>query len=77
MIFRLVNVGRDKFTGEVDVRSADELLSKVRRHLRSSDVSISETGSVLVGGWRPVGSVEPVGDVAAMQFKKWLEASNG
>jgi len=73
MRYRLVNVGRGKYTGEVDVRSFGELLKAVRRHLRSREVQIDDEGVVLVGGMRRVGQVEPVGDVARMQFRKWFE----
>ena len=73
MRFRLVALGRDKFTGEVEVQSLGELLGKVRRHLRSRSVEIANDGAVFVGAARPVGRIEPVGDIARVRFERWFE----
>ncbi len=68
--FRLVNVGRSKFCGDVLVRNPEALMRAVSRHLMSSDVSIDEDGTVLAG-FRPVGRIEPLNDLAAQMLKNW------
>lgn len=75
MIFRLVDIGRSKFCGEVRARSADALLRAVGKHLMSSDVAITSSGTVLVGGFRPVGKVEPTDDLSRRQLELWCEES--
>lgn len=45
-------------------------MREVMKHLASSDVSIGEDGSVMAG-LRSVGRIEPVGDLARMQFSLW------
>ncbi len=68
--FRLVNIGRDKFCGEAKCSSGDELLAVVCRHLRSRDVWLTSDGQVYAG-FRQVGQVEPIGDVAAAALNSW------
>jgi hypothetical protein len=70
--FRLIDIGRNRFNGIATANSGAELLKAVCRHLASSNVSITAEGVVLAG-MRNVGRVEGVGDVAAAQFKRWLE----
>lgn len=61
--WKLFEVGRGKFTGEVTVSNEAELLREVRKHLASRGVDIEyddaeeTTGTVLVGGYRAVGKV--------------------
>jgi hypothetical protein len=66
--FRLVNVGRDKVTREVECGRWNDLLREVGKHLRSSDIDVSDAGTVLVGGFRPVGRIEPLDALA----REWL-----
>lgn len=61
--WKLLEVGRGKFTGEVTVSNESELLREVQKHLASRGVDIEyddpeeTTGTVLVGGFRAVGKV--------------------
>jgi hypothetical protein len=70
--FRLVEVGRGKWTGEICARSASDLLRQIRRHLASSVVEVTEDGAILVGGFRSVGRVEPLHDIAKAQLARWV-----
>jgi hypothetical protein len=72
--FDLVEIGRAKFTGRVQVNSLDDLFDEVAKHLRSGDIELNPAGMVIVGGFRPVGNVRPANDIAAAQFKRWVEA---
>lgn len=60
--WRLQDVGRDKFTGEVAVKNEGELLNAVKSHLMSDGVALEDGGHgdrssliVTVGGLREVG----------------------
>jgi hypothetical protein len=62
MLYELVNVGRDNVRRTVDCDNDQQLVREVSKHLLSRDVAIvwdeTETrGTVLVGGYRPVGEV--------------------
>jgi len=68
--FRLVDIGRLRHNGIVAAITPDDLVTAVLKHLRSSDVSITADG-VVMAGFRRVGSVEPIGELATAQFKRW------
>jgi hypothetical protein len=70
--FRLVEVGRSKWTGDVRAMTSRELLSQVGRHLMTDSFWIGEDGKVLVGGVRTVGRVEPLHDIARAMFLRWV-----
>jgi len=75
MMFRLVDIGRFKFNGEVKADSFAMLLNAVRKHLASRAVDICEDGTVLAGD-RPVGRVEPLSESARQQLAIWTEQFN-
>ena len=70
MRFKLVDIGRGKVTREVDLKDPENrLIPEVGKHLGSNGIDISfdgETGigTVLVGGCRPVGKIEPLDEEA-------------
>lgn len=68
--FRLVEVGRSKFTGTVHCANGRQLLAEVKRHLMSRDVEILADGLV-VAGVQSVGRVEPANDLAAAALRAW------
>lgn len=65
--FRMIDVGRDKWNGEVVAQSEQPehvehaLLREARKHLRSKDIDFegdTESGFITVGGFRAVGRYE-------------------
>lgn len=63
MKYRLINIGRSKFNGIVDVKTDDDLLRAVGKHPMSRDIEIDEGGSVWAG-MRIVGRIENVNEDA-------------
>jgi hypothetical protein len=59
--WKLFEVGRAKFTGEVEVDDLNGLYREIAKHLSSRDVDIDwhdeTSGIVIVGGFRAVGAV--------------------
>jgi hypothetical protein len=64
--YRLIEIGRNKFSGIVEVANQDSLLREVRSHVMSREVDLvltdgpSGTYTVIVGGYRPVGRIERI-----------------
>jgi hypothetical protein len=69
--FKLVNIGREHFCGDVQVETFKALLNAVSKHLRSRDVTITVSGQVFAGV-HPVGKVEPQDDVADAALRRWV-----
>lgn len=60
MKYRLVNIGRGKYNGIVNVKNDGELVDAVGKHLMSEDVTLVPKGAhdfVVTAGMRPVGEV--------------------
>lgn len=67
MQFKLINIGRNKVNKTITVKSEDQLIKAVKREgmLMSNDIDLfteddGKTYQVIVGGFRPVGTVERV-----------------
>lgn len=63
MKYRLIDIGRGKFNGVVDVAHEAGLLRAIKRHVMSRDVWIDEGGCVRAG-LHDVGRVERVPHIA-------------
>ena len=70
--YRLMNIGRAKFCGDVDARSPEALLREVVKHLVSQSVAITSGGAVFAG-FHEVGKVEPLDDIARAWLAKWSQ----
>lgn len=73
--FKLVDIGRKHFCGEVRAPTFKVLLNAVGKHLRSRDVTVSVLGQVYAG-MHPVGRVEPLDDMARAALKAWVMADD-
>lgn len=71
--FKLIDIGRGKFCGNAMAGSYDELVRVVSKHLMSRGIDITSDGTVLVGGFRPVGRVEPQTDDGRVALVEWCE----
>jgi len=60
---KITDLGRHKWSGEVQFNTMNGLLREIRKHLMSRSIDIetedgSNVGSVIVGGFRAVGKIE-------------------
>ena len=64
MKFKLIDVGRQHINKEVEVKDFSGLLLEVSKYLMSSEIEVKmkndKEGTVVVGGFRPVGKVERI-----------------
>lgn len=63
--YRLINIGRNKFNGEVSVNTENELLRELKLHLHSYDIGILWHGKLpragtVTAGFHSVGRVEEI-----------------
>lgn len=57
---QLIDVGRNKFNGEIKPKNEDAFYKEIKKHLRSSDIEwiyddSKNEGTIFVGGFRNVG----------------------
>jgi len=65
---KLINVGRQRFCGEVNINTTKGLMREIHKHVMSRGVTLeyedgSKKANIIVGGFRKVGEVELVDGV--------------
>lgn len=58
--FKEIGRNKDNWESECEELTYEWLYSQVKRYLMSDNIDFSEDGTVLVGGFRPVGKFEVV-----------------
>lgn len=60
MKFRLIDIGREHYTGEVEARDCRDLHRALHEHLASHSIEIRYSTGDVYAGLRRVGRIEPV-----------------